>query len=127
MHIPEELRYTNEHEWVRLEGDLAVVGITDYAQDQLGDIVFVELPGIGNPIETMGVFGTVEAVKTVSDLFAPMAGEVAAVNTELEAHPEYINEEPYGKGWMIKVKVSEPAAYGDLLTAQGYKELIGEA
>ena len=126
MHIPEELRYTSEHEWIRLEGDRAVMGITDYAQDQLGDIVFVELPDVGDAVETMGAFGTVEAVKTVSDLFSPLAGEISDVNIELESHPEYVNEDPYGIGWMIELKMVNPDQYDGLLTAQGYLNLIGE-
>ena len=126
MNIPEKLRYTNEHEWVRLEGEVAVVGITDYAQDQLGDIVFVELSEVGESIESTSVFGTVEAVKTVSDLFSPLTGEITEVNTELEAHPEYVNEDAYGNGWMIKIKLSNSDEYEGLLTAKGYLDLIGE-
>ncbi|MEE2709131.1 MAG: glycine cleavage system protein GcvH [Gemmatimonadota bacterium] len=126
MHIPEKLRYTSEHEWIRLEGDRAVIGITDYAQDQLGDIVFVELPDVGDAVETMGVFGAVEAVKTVSDLFSPLAGEISDVNIKLELHPEYVNEDPYGNGWMIKLKMFNPDQYNGLLNAQGYLDLIGE-
>ena len=126
MLIPEELRYTSEHEWVRLEGDVVTIGITDYAQDQLGDIVFIELPEVDDVIESTGVFGSVEAVKTVSDLYVPIAGKVSAVNTELETHPEYVNEAPYGEGWMIKIQVDNPDEYESLLTAQGYRELIGE-
>ena len=126
MQIPEELKYTVEHEWVRIEGDVATIGITDYAQDQLGDIVFVELPEAGDSCEAMGVFGTVEAVKTVADLFSPMSGEIAEVNADLEGHPEYVNEDPYGKGWMIKLTLTNPENAGELLTAQAYKDLIGE-
>ena len=126
MNIPEELRYTSEHEWIRLEGDTAVVGITDYAQDQLGDIVFVELPEAGDSTESSGVFGTVEAVKTVSDLFSPLTGDITEVNTGLEAHPEYVNEDPYGNGWMIKIKLGNPDEYEGLLSAGGYLDLIGE-
>lgn len=125
MLIPDDLRYTTEHEWVRSEGDFATVGITDYAQDQLGDIVFIELPAIGTLVESMRVFGTVEAVKTVSDLFSPMAGEIVAVNEDLEAHPEYVNTDPYGAGWMIKIKVTAPSEFDGLLTAQAYREMIG--
>ena len=126
MNIPEELRYTSEHEWIRLEGDTAVVGITDYAQDQLGDIVFVEIPEAGDSTESSGVFGTVEAVKTVSDLFSPLTGDITEVNTGLEAHPEYVNEDPYGNGWMIKIKLGNPDEYEGLLSAGGYLDLIGE-
>lgn len=126
MNVPEELRYTSEHEWTRLEGDVAIIGITDYAQDQLGDIVFVELPETGTPVRSMEVFGTVEAVKTVSDLYSPMSGEIIAVNGELEDHPEYVNTDPYGKGWMIKIRVSHPDEWDGLLDAAGYQTLIGE-
>lgn len=125
MLIPDDLRYTTEHEWVRSEGAFATVGITEYAQDQLGDIVFIELPAIGALVESMRVFGTVEAVKTVSDLFSPMAGEIVAVNEDLEAHPEYVNTDPYGAGWMIKIKVTVPSEFDGLLTAQAYREMIG--
>lgn len=125
MLVPEDLRYTDQHEWVRLEGDIVTVGITDYAQDQLGDIVFVELPAIGTAVESMGVFGTVEAVKTVSDLYSPMTGDVTEINRELEAHPEYVNTDPYGAGWMIKFRVRRPEERDSLLTPQGYRELIG--
>ena len=126
MNIPQDLRYTNEHEWIRLEGEIAVVGITDYAQDQLGDIVFVELPAASDPLEAMGVFGTVEAVKTVYDLFSPLSGEIVDVNAELESHPEYVNEDPYGNGWMIKIQMADASASDELLTAQAYIDLIGE-
>ena len=125
MLVPEDLRYTDQHEWVGLEGEIATVGITDYAQDQLGDIVFVELPAVGTAVESMCPFGTVEAVKTVSDLFSPMTGDVIAVNEALEAHPEYVNTDPYGAGWMIKIKVKTATEIDELLTAQAYRELIG--
>jgi glycine cleavage system H protein len=127
MRIPEGLRYSEEHEWVRLEGEIATIGITDYAQDQLGDIVFVELPPVGDTLTTMGVFGTVEAVKTVSDLFCPLAGTVVEVNTGLESRPEAVNQDPYGDGWMIRVRVSHPAAFETLLTPDAYRALIGAA
>ena len=123
--IAEDLRYTNEHEWARRDGDVVTVGITDYAQDQLGDIVFVELPAPGTTVQAMSEFGTVEAVKTVSPLYAPMTGEILEVNAALETHPEYVNEEPYGRGWMIKVKARNPDEYDTLLTAQAYRELVG--
>lgn len=126
MNIPEELRYTDEHEWVRLDGDIATVGITDYAQDQLGDIVFVELPSTSDSVDAHGIFGQVEAVKTVSDLFSPMAGSIVEVNEELEAHPEYVNEDSYGNGWMIKIQINDAGAYENLLTAKAYQDLIGE-
>ena len=126
MNIPEELRYTDEHEWVKLDGDIATVGITDHAQDQLGDIVFVELPSRSDSIEAQGIFGQVEAVKTVSDLFSPLTGSIVEVNEELEAHPEYVNEDAYGSGWMIKIQIDNAGAYEDLLTAKAYQDLIGE-
>jgi glycine cleavage system H protein len=126
MNIPEELRYTDEHEWVKLDGDIATVGITDHAQDQLGDIVFVELPSTSVSIEAQGIFGQVEAVKTVSDLFSPLTGSIVEVNEELEAHPEYVNEDAYGSGWMIKIQIDNAGAYEDLLTAKAYQDLIGE-
>lgn len=123
--IPEDLRYTKEHEWVRLQGDVAEVGITHFAQDQLGDIVFVELPATGTKLETGKRFGVVESVKTVSDLYAPVDGEVVEANPRLlqdasDFDPEAVNREPYGAGWMIKVKVSNPAAVSALMDAQAY-------
>ncbi len=125
MNIPANLKYTKDHEWVRIEGDIAVVGITDYAQKELGDIVYVEVETLDQVLGQDEVFGTVEAVKTVSDLFLPMAGEIIAFNTTLEDTPENVNTDPYGDGWMIKVKVSDLASYDDLLSDEAYKELIG--
>lgn len=125
MNIPSELRYTKDHEWVKLEGEIAIVGITDFAQKELGDIVYVEVETVDQTLEKDAVFGTVEAVKTVSDLFLPMSGEIIAFNNELETSPETVNTDPYGKGWMIKVKVSSPGDYDQLLTADAYKQLIG--
>ncbi len=127
MQTPAELRYTKEHEWIRLEddGNTAVVGITDFAQGELGDIVFVELEPVESELDRDEVFGTVEAVKTVSDLFMPVSGRVSAINEELEAHPEYVNDEPYGEGWMIKIALSNPAELDDLLTAEQYQEMVG--
>lgn len=125
MEFPSELRYTNEHEWIRLDGNVATVGITDFAQGELGDIVFVELHDSGTEIERDAPFGTVEAVKTVSELFMPVSGTITEVNEELQSHPEYVNEEPYGRGWMIKVRVSDPAQIDDLLTADAYREMVG--
>ena len=125
MNIPSELRYTKDHEWVKLEGEIAIVGITDFAQKELGDIVYVEVETVDQTLEKDDVFGTVEAVKTVSDLFLPMSGEIIAFNNELETSPETVNTDPYGKGWMIKVKVSSPGDYDQLLTADAYKQLIG--
>ncbi|MDA0881992.1 MAG: glycine cleavage system protein GcvH [Bacteroidetes bacterium] len=124
MNIPAELKYTKDHEWVRLEGDTAVIGITDYAQDQLGDIVYVEIETEGETLDNEEVFGTVEAVKTVSDLFMPIAGEVIEFNSALEDNPALVNEDPYGEGWMIKVKVSDTSALSDLLDASAYSDLI---
>jgi glycine cleavage system H protein len=126
MSIPEELRYSEEHEWVRLEKDIATIGITHYAQDQLGDIVFVDLPSTGKTLEVMEVFGTVEAVKTVSDLYCPVSGIIIEVNSALESRPESVNQDPYGEGWMIRVKMTTPSDFENLLTASGYKTLIGE-
>jgi|TARA_B110000259_G_scaffold55797_1_gene65731 glycine cleavage system H protein len=124
MNIPAELKYTKDHEWVKLEGDVATIGITDFAQGELGDIVYVEVETIGETLEAEEVFGTVEAVKTVSDLFLPLAGEVLELNATIEDTPETVNEDPYGEGWMIKMKVSDVAAFEALLSADDYKELI---
>ncbi|MFA6769414.1 MAG: glycine cleavage system protein GcvH [Parabacteroides sp.] len=126
MNIPEELKYTSEHEWIRFEGETAYIGITDYAQTQLGDIVFVDIPTIGETQEAEDTFGTIEAVKTVSDLFIPVSGEVLEQNAELEEHPELINQDPYGKGWIIKIKPQDPAEAKRLLDATAYKKLINE-
>ncbi|MFJ1429737.1 glycine cleavage system protein GcvH [Capnocytophaga canimorsus] len=125
MNIPSELKYTNDHEWVRIEGDVAVVGITDFAQKELGDIVYVEVETEGETLDKEEVFGTVEAVKTVSDLFLPLSGEIIAFNSSLEENPEQVNADPYGDGWMIKVKIADPSQVETLLSAQAYKELIG--
>ncbi len=125
MNIPEDLRYSKEHEWVRIEGDTAVIGISDFAQGELGDIVFVEVETEG---ETMGkdeVFGSIEAVKTVSDLFMPVGGEIIAFNEELESDPEKINSDPYGEGWIIKVRMDDPSALDELMDAKAYGELVG--
>ena len=126
MSIPPELRYSEEHEWVRLDGRTATIGITDHAQTQLGDIVFVELPSDGDTVDAGGEFGTVEAVKTVSSLFSPMAGTIIELNTELETRPEAVNEDPYGDGWMIKIEVADVAEFNALLTSDAYKDFIGE-
>lgn len=125
MNIPSNLKYTKDHEWVLLEGDVATVGITDFAQKELGDIVYVEVETLDQTLDKDEVFGTVEAVKTVSDLFLPMAGEIVEFNEELESAPETVNSDPYGKGWMIKVKVADASAYDALLSADAYAELIG--
>ncbi len=125
MNIPNNLKYTKDHEWVSLEGDVATVGITDFAQKELGDIVYVELETLDQTLEKDEVFGTVEAVKTVSDLFLPLAGEIIEFNDSLESDPEKVNKDPYGAGWMIKVKVSNVDDLNELLSSEAYKELIG--
>ena len=127
MEFPENLKYTEEHEWVQLEGDIAVIGVTDYAQGELGDVVFLELPESGVELSQGAVFGTIEAVKTVSDLFAPVTGEVIEVNPDLADQPELVNQSPYGDGWMIKVKLSDPSELEGLFDADHYKDHIGEA
>jgi glycine cleavage system H protein len=125
--IPEELRYSKDHEWISYDevDGIATVGITEYAQSELGDVVFVELPGEGAPVEAHAPCGTIEAVKAVAELFAPVSGEVAAVNPTLEDHPETVNADPYGEGWMIRIKVTDPAELDDLMDAAGYLEHIG--
>jgi len=125
MNIPENLKYTKDHEWCSVEGDLVTIGVTDFAQSELGDIVFVEVETEGENLEAEEVFGSVEAVKTVSDLFMPISGEIIEFNRELEASPESVNSDPYGEGWMIKVKASDLSEIENLLTADAYKELIG--
>lgn len=125
MNIPSELKYTKDHEWVKVEDDVVVIGITDFAQSELGDIVYVEVETEGEELDQEEVFGTVEAVKTVSDLFLPVSGEIIEFNTSLEAEPEVVNTDPYGKGWMIKVKMSDASQVDDLMSADDYKELIG--
>lgn len=125
MDIPESLKYTTDHEWIKIDGNIATVGITDFAQSELGDIVYVEIETEGEEVEKGEVFGTVEAVKTVSDLFMPLTGTVEEVNTELDTAPELVNEDPYEKGWMIKIKLSDAAELDDLLSADAYKEVIG--
>ena len=124
MNIPAELKYTKDHEWVRIEGDEAVVGITDFAQGELGDIVFVEIETEGDTIAKEEVFGTVEAVKTVSDLFMPLSGEIMSFNSELEDAPETVNSDPYGEGWMIRIKLSDTSELDELLSSDDYKDLI---
>lgn len=125
MNIPSELKYTKDHEWIRVEGDTAVIGITDFAQRELGDIVYVEIETVGEQLDKEAVFGTVEAVKTVSDLFMPVSGEVIEMNSDIESSPEVVNSDPYGKGWMIKVKLSNPSEVDSLLSAADYQNLIG--
>jgi len=124
MNIPSELKYTKDHEWVKIDGDVAIVGITEFAQSELGDIVYVEIETIGETLNQEEVFGSVEAVKTVSDLFMPVSGEILEFNEALEANPELVNSDPYGEGWMIKVKLSDASQYGDLLDSEAYKGLI---
>ncbi|MEM1338492.1 MAG: glycine cleavage system protein GcvH [Bacteroidota bacterium] len=125
MNIPAELKYTKDHEWVRLEGDIATVGITDFAQGELGDIVYVEVETLDETLEKDEVFGTVEAVKTVSDLFLPLSGQIVEFNEALEDEPEKVNADPYGEGWMIKLKVANPDEVATLLAEADYKALIG--
>lgn len=127
MNFPDNLRYTEEHEWIRLEkdGTTAVVGVTDFAQRELGDVVFVELEPAGTEIERDGVFGTIEAVKTVSELYMPVAGTLVAHNEDLESSPELVNEDPYGAGWMVKIEVREASELDTLLDAQAYEEMVG--
>ena len=125
MNIPSNLRYTNEHEWIRVEGDVAYVGISDYAQSELGEIVFVDINTEGETLAQNEVFGSVEAVKTVSDLNMPVAGEVLEINEVINDQPELVNNDPYGEGWMIKISVANPDELNNLLDAEGYKALIG--
>ncbi|WP_302774947.1 glycine cleavage system protein GcvH [Phocaeicola coprocola] len=126
MNFSTNVKYTNEHEWIRLEGDEAYVGITDYAQEQLGDIVFVDVTTEGETLEKGEVFGTIEVVKTVSDLFLPIGGEVLEINPELEEHPELVNKDPYGDGWLIKIKPTDTTEMDELLDAEAYKQIINE-
>jgi glycine cleavage system H protein len=125
MKVPENLKYTKDHEWVRIEGDIAIVGITDFAQGELGDIVYVEIETEGETLDQEEVFGSVEAVKTVSDLFMPLSGEITEFNGNLESNPEVVNSDPYGEGWMIKIKLSDPSQVAQLLDSKAYNELIG--
>jgi len=124
MQIPEDLKYTKDHEWARIEGEVATIGITDYAQSELGDIVYLELPEVGDQTTQGESFGTIEAVKAVSDLFAPLSGEVTEVNTALADQPEIINKDPYGEGWIIKIRLSNPSEEDELLNKSQYEELI---
>ncbi|KFC23164.1 Glycine cleavage system H protein [compost metagenome] len=125
MNTPSELKYTKDHEWIKVEGDTATIGITDYAQGELGDIVFVDVDTVDDDLNEGDVFGSVEAVKTVSDLFLPIPGTVLEVNAELEDQPELLNTDPYGKGWIIKLKVAEDADFTKLLSAEEYQEVVG--
>ncbi len=124
MNIPAELKYTKDHEWVKIEGDVAIVGITEFAQSELGDIVYVEIETIGETLNQEEVFGSVEAVKTVSDLFMPVSGEILEFNEALEGNPELVNADPYGEGWMIKIKLSDASQYDQLLDAASYEGLV---
>lgn len=126
MEVPKDLRYTNEHEWLKIDGTKGVVGITQFAQDQLGDVVFVEVPAVGTELAAENTFGVVESVKTVSDLYAPVACKVVAVNKDLEANPELVNKDPYGKGWMIEIEMSDSGAADGLLSAEDYEAFIKE-
>lgn len=125
MNVPKELRYTKEHEWIRVEGGEVVVGVTDYAQGELGDVIFVELPAAGTKVAQAKSFGTIDAVKTVSDLFAPVGGEVVGVNGELKDSPALVNQSPYGKGWMVRIRMDNPKEIDSLLTAEGYEKHLG--
>ena len=125
MNLPANLKYTKDHEWVSVDGDIATVGITDFAQKELGDIVYVEVETLDQTLDQDEVFGTVEAVKTVSDLFLPLSGEIIEFNEALETEPELVNSDPYGKGWMIKIKISDASQVEGLLTDAAYKELVG--
>ena len=124
MNIPEELKYTEEHEWIKIDGNTAIIGITDFAQGELGDIVYIDIDSIGNEIDGSEIFGTVEAVKTVSDLFMPIKGKVLEINSNIESTPEIVNEDPYGKGWTIKIEISEDEEISNLLSAEEYRNLI---
>ncbi len=124
MNIPSELKYTKDHEWVKIEGDIATVGITEFAQSELGDIVFIEIETVGETLSQEEVFGSIEAVKTVSDLFMPLSGEIIEFNEELDGNPELVNSDPYGSGWMVKVKISDASEVEKLLNSSSYQELV---
>jgi len=126
MNIPEKLKYSKEHEWIAIDGDTVTIGITDYAQGELGDVVFVELPGEGDTFEIQDAFGTIEAVKAVSDLYCPVTGEIVEINESLEDAPETVNKDPYGEGWMIKIKAEDSTQLENLLDAAAYREFLGE-
>lgn len=126
MNFPAHLKYTKDHEWIHLEGNVATIGITDFAQGELGDIVYIDVPTLNQSLKKEQVFGTVEAVKTVSDLFIPVSGKVTEVNPQLNDKPELVNKDPYGEGWMVKILVENPAEVNDLLDAAAYKQLIGQ-
>jgi len=124
MNLPEELKYTKEHEWIKVDGNIATIGITDFAQGELGDIVYIEIDSIGNELNVSEIFGTVEAVKTVSDLFMPIKGTVLEINSDIESTPEIVNEDPYDKGWIIKIEISENRDIENLLSADDYRKMI---
>jgi len=124
LNIPDNLKYTSEHEWVKLEGEIAAIGVTDYAQGELGDVVFVELPSVGSKVKAMQAFGTIEAVKAVSELFAPVSGEVLEINPILEGDPMAVNRDPYGLGWMIKIRINDPGEMDKLLPPSEYRKLV---
>lgn len=126
MNFPSELKYTKDHEWVKVEGDVATIGVTDFAQGELGDIVYVEIETVGDTLNKEEVFGSVEAVKTVSDLFMPVGGEVLEVNSALDSSPEVVNSDPYGEGWMVKIKISNASELNELMSADDYKSHIGQ-
>jgi glycine cleavage system H protein len=125
IQIRDDLKYTKEHEWVKLEGDVATMGITDYAQKELGDVVFVELPEVGKEVEQMKPFGTIEAVKAVSDIFSPLSGKVVEVNSQLQSQSNLINSDPYGEGWIIKIKITNPKELDALMSPEEYRKLVG--
>lgn len=125
MKIPDNLKYTKDHEWIKIDGDTALVGITDFAQQELGDIVYIEVGTVGESLEQEETFGTIEAVKTVSDLFMPVSGEISEFNEDLESAPDVINKDPYGEGWIVKIKMTEANETGSLLSAEQYRKLIG--
>jgi glycine cleavage system H protein len=127
MNFPDNLKYSKDHEWVRIEGEFGFVGVTDFAQNELGDIVFVEVTSLGQTVAAHDIFGTIDAVKTVSDLFMPLGGEVIEINAAIEANPELVNSDPYGNGWIVKVKVSNAAELNDLMDSSAYKQSIGLA
>jgi glycine cleavage system H protein len=125
MNFPSELKYSKDHEWIKVEGNTGLIGITDFAQKELGDIVFLDIHTLGQEVKHSEVFGIVEAVKTVSDLFMPVTGKVLEVNKEIEANPEYVNSDPYSKGWIVKISIDNPAELSNLMDAEAYKKLIG--
>lgn len=125
MNIPDNLKYTKNHEWLKVEGEYGIVGITDFAQSELGDIVFVEIETVGETLKKGESFGTIEAVKTVSDIFMPVSGEIIEMNSEIESSPELVNKDPYGRGWMIRIKISDPSEVDELLGPEAYRDLVG--